>query len=290
VASDEIAVANPSFEELKKAGLSVHEVVNATFAGTQQLLKVTEPIKNVTLQLGANRTELEDALAGTYYRMCLLMESLTRLNHKNDFQVALHCARLMYELYLDIVDLIRDASLLSKIKAFTFVARFAAAEKLVRELDRQGITDATTNPHERQFVANPANQKKFDAERLAHWKSDKGKPRTPMNWMDQTLPERTATIGDDELLRYRRLYSMLCWYSHAGIVGIANISAEGLESAMGLAHGHSQDFFFAATTLIANKFDIYKANPALKPPIEEFKQTTAKMIVAYMQQLQPESE
>jgi len=56
---------------------------------------------------------------------------------------------------------------------------------------------------------------------------------------------------------------------------------------MGLAHGHAQDFFFAATNIMAKQFDIYRANDKLRPPIEDFKQTTAKMIFAYMQRLQP---
>jgi len=223
--------------------------------------------------------------------MCLVIDSLTRLNHKNDFQVALHCARVMYELYLDIVELIKDPALLAQFKAFTFVARYSAAQKLVNELDDQGITDPSVGKHERKFVADPANQAKFDAERLKHWAPTKsGKPRTPQNWRDMRLPDRADELGDEEAVRYRQLYSFLCWFSHAGLVGIENVSAEGLESGMGLAHGHAQDFFFAATNLVAKQFDIYKANDKLRPPIEDFKQTTAKMIVAYMQRLQPKPE
>jgi hypothetical protein len=62
------------------------------------------------------------------------MESLTRLNKRQDFQVALHCARCLYELKLDIVDLVNNPGLVAKFFAFTFVARFEAAKKLVAEL------------------------------------------------------------------------------------------------------------------------------------------------------------
>ena len=284
-------MANPEFEELKKAGLSVHDVVNTLYAATKVLLDAAMPIRNVVLQLGDHKTEFENALAGTYFRMCLLMESLIRLNKKQDFQVSLHSARLMYELYLDIVDLIRDPTLLARFKAFTFVARFAAADKLVSELTSQGTTDPEINKLERDFVADAKNRARFDADKLAHWPvAGGGTPKAPLNWTGKNLPDRAATIGPAELLRYRRLYSFLCWYSHAGFVGIAYISAEGLEAAMGTAHGHAQNFFYEATTLIAKQFDIYKANPELRPPIDKYQETTGKLLEQHLRQLAAKRE
>lgn len=273
-------------EELDKIDIPIHEQVNAIFAGTQALLQAAVPIRNVIMAIGEHRTGLEDALAGTYFRMCLIMESLTRLNKRQDFQVALHCARCLYELYLDVVDLVNDPSLVASFQAFTFVARFAAAEKLVAELTSQGIVDPTINRHERQFIADPIRRAKFDSERRAHWPHPSGAPITPLNWRNQKLPIRASNIGPNELLRYRRLYAYLCWYSHSGMVGIAGISPEGLESGMGIAHAHSQDFFFESTNLIAATFDIYKANPTLKVPIDQYRQTTAKAIVSYVRRLQ----
>ncbi len=274
-------------KQREESDISVHEQVNAIFAGTQTLLTAAIPIRNVIMALGEHRTNLEDALAGTYYRMCLLMESLTRLNKRQDFQVALHCARCLYESYLDAVDLTRNPALVAKFHAFTFVARFAAAQKLVEELKDQGISDPAINAHERKFIADPARQVRFNSDRATHWPDKKGNPTTPLNWTGQKLPARAGKIGPAELLRYRRLYSYLCWFSHAGVVGIANISAKGLESGMGLAHGHAQDFFFETTNLIAAQFEIYKANPSLKRPVEKYKESTAKLIVAYLERLQP---
>jgi hypothetical protein len=274
-------------KELDESNLSVHQKVDAIFAGTQALLQAALPIRNVIIALGDNRTELEDALAGTYYRMCLLVESLTRLNKKQDFQVALHCARCLYELHLDAVDLTRDPTLLAKFKAFTFVARFAAAEKLINELNAQGITDPAVSQHERTFVADPVRRARFNTELATHWPTAPGKKqKAPLNWMNESLPDRAKRIGKNELLRYRQLYSFLCWYSHAGVVGIANISGDGLEASMGMAHGHSQEFFFATTNLVAKQFDIYTANPLLKSPVDQYKQTTAKVMLQYLKKLQ----
>ncbi len=272
--------------ELDESDLSVHQQVDAIFAGTQALLMAALPIRNVIIELGDNRTEFEDMLAGTYYRMCLLVESLTRLNKRQDFQVALHCARCLYELHLDIVDLVRDPTLLAKFKAFTFVARFAAAEKLVDELNARGITDPAVSNHEREFVGEPARQTRFNTELATHWPAIPGKQqKAPQNWMNESLADRAQRIGKDELLRYRQLYSVRCWYSHAGVVVIANISVDGLEASMGLAHGHAQDFFFTSTNLVAKQFDIYKANPKLRIPVDEYKKATGRVLVQYLRRL-----
>lgn len=271
---------------LDDSKLTVHQKVDAIFAGTGALLRAALPIRNVIMQLDTHRTDLEDALAGTYYRMGLMMESLTRLNKRQDFQVSLHCARCLYELHLDIVDLIRDPNLLPKFKAFTFVARFAAAKKLVDELASQGITDPNIGKHERVFVDDATRQVKFKSEIATHWP----KRRTaPLNWMGRSLPDRVRDISNDESLRYRQLYSFFCWYSHAGVVGIANLSNEALESAMGIAHAHSQEFFFETTSLIARQFDIYKANSTLKTAIDEYQATTAKVMLLHLRTLEESS-
>jgi hypothetical protein len=268
---------------LEDSNLTTHQKVEAIFAGSGALLQAAVPVRNVVMQLGSHRTELEDALAGTYYRMCLIMESLMRLNKKQDFQVSLHCARCLYELYLDAVDLIRDPTLLAKFKAFTFIARFSAAKKLVNELVSQGITDPNIGKHERIFVDNPTNEAKFQSELEAHWPN---RTKAPLNWMDRPLPDRAKLIGNNEIIRYRELYSLFCWYSHAGVVGVANLSPDALESAMGMAHVHSQNFFVEATNLIAIQFDIYKGNSALKTQIENYKATTAKVVLLHLRRLQ----
>jgi hypothetical protein len=186
-----------------------------------------------------------------------------------------------------VVDLIRDSTLVAKFKAFTFVARFAAAKKLVDELSSQGITDPNIGKHERIFVGDPTRRAKYLSELAAHWPS---RTTAPLNWADQNLPNRAKVIGKDEILRYGELYSFFCWYSHAGVVGVANLSADALESAMELAHGHSQNFFLEATNLVAKQFDIYKANPALKTPIEQYKATTAKVMLMHMRRLQESND
>ncbi len=271
---------------LDDSNLTTHQKVDAIFAGTEVLLQAALPVRNVIMQLGNHRTDLEDALAGTYYRMCLMMESLTRLNKKQDFQVSLHCARCLYELHLDAVDLIRDPTLLAKFKAFTFVARFTSAEKLVNELVSQGLTDPNIGKYERIFVGNPTNQAKFQSELAAHWPK---RTTAPLNWMDRSLPDRARAIGNDEIIRYRELYSFFCWYSHAGVVGVANLSPDALESAMGMAHSHSQDFFRETTALIARQFDIYKANPAIEANINQYEATSAKVLLQHVRKLMESS-
>lgn len=103
--------------------------------------------------------------------------------------------------------------------------------------------------------------------------------------MDRSLLHRAQVIGNDEIIRYRTLYSFFCWYSHAGAVGVANLSSDTLESTMGMAHGHSQDFFLETTGLIARQFDIYKANPAIEAEIDGYKATIAKVLLLHLRNL-----
>ncbi|QDU05708.1 hypothetical protein V6x_54490 [Gimesia chilikensis] len=84
---------NNILKMLDDSNLTTHQKVEAIFVGTEALLRAALPVRNIIMQLGSHRSDLEDALAGTYYRMCLMMESLTRLNKRQDFQVSLHCAR-----------------------------------------------------------------------------------------------------------------------------------------------------------------------------------------------------
>ena len=257
-------------DDLQQCGISIHEQVNAIFSGTQSLLEASIPIRNVISSLEKNHTDFDTAIAATYTRMSLTMESLTRLNHPGDFQVALHCARCLYESHIDAVQLLRTPELLPKFMAFTFVAKFAAAEKLIEELRNQGISDPSINSIERNFISDAGRRKKFDDERKNYWPKKNGDPKTPMNW-NGNLPDRATAIGPNEELRYRRVYSQLCWYSHAGVVGVADMSADALEAAMGMAHGYAQTFFFDTTNLIAEHFGIYRANPQLKVPVDRYK-------------------
>jgi hypothetical protein len=277
--------ADPAIKSQDGGELTVRQKAQAIYAGTEALHKACEPISNVISAIAMNRTPLEDATAGTYYRMCLLMESLTRLNSTKDFQVSLHCARCMYELYLDIADLLRDPSSLAKFQAFTFVTRFAAAEKLVKELENQGITDPSVHKPERDYIANTNHKRKYDDDRKTYWPDTRGNPSTPLQWSGMSLPGRARMVGDKELLRYRQLYSILCWYSHAGLAGISNISEDGLVAAMGMAHANAQNFFHEATRLVANKFEIYKAVPSLKTAVDQYTHATAHVMLSYSKTL-----
>jgi hypothetical protein len=54
---------------LDDSNLTTHQKVEAIFARSEALLQVALPVRNVIMQLGSHRTDLEDALAGTCYRL-----------------------------------------------------------------------------------------------------------------------------------------------------------------------------------------------------------------------------
>jgi hypothetical protein len=194
-------------EPIRQLDVPVHEQVNALFAGTQALFGAATPIRKVVVSLGKHRTDWEDALAGTYFRMHLCVESLTRLNNKRDFQIALQVLRTVYELFIDLVELKRNPTLVPQFFAYTFVARFNAAKRLVNEINSQGLTDPELAKDECTFVGDPKNVAKYYAERTKYWGQTKsGQPQTPKTWRNMELPDRAKSIGNHEILRYRKIW------------------------------------------------------------------------------------
>jgi hypothetical protein len=268
-------------DAVKSTPIPLHQQVDAVFSGSQALTRASIPIRNV-IQAAGQKNDYEQAIAGSYYRMSLWMESLYHLNHKFHFQAALHAARCLYEIWIDLVELKNDHSLAEKFFDFVFVQRYGAAYLRVTTLDKHRVTDAKVDAIERPYVVK--HQAKYDTVREKHWGRDgNGKIITPKHWSGSDLAARAQRLGKDEEIRYRELYSRLCWYTHGGVTGVANISADGLEASFAYGHGLCQTFFRDATNLVATEFGVYAANLELKKPIEDFYSASAAKLAAYVQ-------
>lgn len=276
-------------DTIKATPIPLHQHVDAIFSGSQALTKASIPIRDFILKKG-EKNDYEQAIAGSYYRMSLWMESLYHLNHKSHFQAALHAARCLYEIWIDLVELKNDHALTEKFFDFVFVQRYAAAEHRVRTLDKFKVTDAKVDAIERPFVAN--HKAKYDTLREKHWGRDKknNKIITPTHWSGLGLASRAENLGQDEEIRYRELYSKLCWYTHAGVTGVADISADGLEASFAHGHGLCQTFFRDATNLMAAEFDVYKDRPELKKPVDDFYLASVAKLAAYVQSTQDKNK
>ena len=69
-------------------------------------------------------------------------------------------------------------------------------------------------------------------------------------------------------MEYRSLYSVLCWHSHAGLVGITGLPADVFDEAFAFAHAYAQRFYRRATDIVGDYFRVYDANPEIKRQVE----------------------
>jgi hypothetical protein len=126
---------------------------------------------------------------------------------------------------------------------------------------------------ERQFIGNAENRTKFDTLRATHWgKKSNGKPITPTHWHRLSLAERAKAHGKDEEVRYRRLYSKLCSFSHAGLI---NMSAAAMVRAFFMGHVFAHSIFLRASQVVADHLKCFAADPKLKESLDEYSRAEA---------------
>ena len=230
---------------------------------THALFEACLPIRNVLCTLVNTLKDADEAIAGTYLRMSLWMESMLTLHDKRHFQAALHGARCLYELWVDLEELKRNPSLAEKLVAYILVAKYDAAVKEIDCRDKFGAKDTPSNSEQRAYIAR--NKATYDASLKKHWN---GKP--PRQGWNGNLATRTASMGPDAEMEYRSLYSILCWHSHAGLVGIKDVPPEGFEEAIAFAHVNAQKFYGLATNIVGDHFGIYNADPKIKHQVESY--------------------
>jgi hypothetical protein len=233
---------------------------------TRALYDACAPVRNIAGSLAGTLNDIDRAMAGTYIRMSLWIESFLCLPDKRHFQALLHGARCLYELWVDLAELRNDPSLAGKYHAFAVVAKFAAAEKEIRCRDKFGAKDTVSVAAQRRFLSQ--NRARYNSLLKQHWPSAKN-GSAPLNW-NGDLRARTASLGRDEELEYRSLYSLLCWYSHAGLTGISDMPIEGFDDAVGFAHAHAQKFYRLATDIVAIHFRIYEASTAVEGQVKSW--------------------
>ena len=104
------------------------------------------------------KNDHEDALAGTYYRMCLFLRAPAKLDDACHFQIAAMAARSLFELLLDLKALAKDPGLAEKFLDFTWVSRYHKAKQLADFLDANPGVDATPRKHALALVNKPSVQ------------------------------------------------------------------------------------------------------------------------------------
>jgi hypothetical protein len=249
---------------------SLEKKAEALFRGTVALRDLADCEVVPILARMVRKTDHDQAVVGTYYRMHLWVLSLAKLDQPVHFQTVLNATRGLYELLVDLKLLVNDASLAEKYHDFSFVTRFSAAKKFIDHLDADPTYSSPAKPEiRRTFMSDPANQKKFDDLRKKHWGTDKkGKLITPDHWSGLDLAARSAKIGPIETRRYRDIYSQCSWFVHSGSAGIAGVSPEGLLVAFAWGHGQIQDMFAEGTEILCTTQHLFTAKPNLRQQFE----------------------
>src|SRR4051812_18529146 len=109
--------------------ISIEQKAEALFRGTVALCELAKSEIIPILTGIVQKTDHEQAMIGTYYRMQLWMISLAKLDHPIHFQTVLNGTRGLLELLVDLKLLLSDASLAEKYHDYSFVTRFSAAKK-----------------------------------------------------------------------------------------------------------------------------------------------------------------
>jgi hypothetical protein len=249
---------------------TVERKAEALFRGTVALCDLANRHVVPILVGMVTKTDHEEAVVGTYYRMHFWMLSLAKLDYPSHFQTVLNATRATYELLVDLKLLVSDVSLAEKYHDFSFVARFSAAKKFIDHLDADPTYVLPAKPEKRRtFISDPANQKKFDDLRQKHWGKDKkGNLITPHHWSGLDFAVRCAKIGPTEARRYRDIYSQCSWFVHSGSAGIAGLSPDGLLAAFGWGHGQIQDMFAEGTEILCRTQHLFTANAELREQLE----------------------
>ena len=244
--------------------LPIENKIAAIFQGTLALNKFAD--KNVcpVVRAALQKTDHEKALAATYYRMCLFLRALAKLNDTVHFQVAAMAARSIFELLLDLKALAKDATLTHKFLDFTWVSRYHKAKQLYNFLQANPNVDRTPHQHALALVNKPGVKQNREQMCKSHgWVDSKGKLSWPEHWSGKKILIRAEEAGIEYEEIYRSQFFIQSYYVHAGGAGIDSMSREALESAFAIAHALVQRLFAEATRIITKAFHLFEGDESL---------------------------
>jgi len=215
------------------------------------------------------RTDYEDALAGSYYRMALVVGSLTKLDSISDFQTVQAGARTVFELLLDLKMLAKDPALAGPFFAFAEVQPFSKAAQLTKFLDENPTVDRTPYAHATRLASDPAERMKYEAKCIKYWgKPRKGTPKPNAHWSNKGLCKRAKDAGPEYEEIYRGDVFTQNYCVHAGAAGVAGFGREAIESLYTIGHHLACQLLREATEIIAAQFHLFDAVPDLRAELE----------------------
>jgi hypothetical protein len=245
--------------------LSREEQAAALVKGTRSLHALMEDTVCFVIMGQVGKTDIEQAIAATFYRITLLLQGLTCLYDPSQFQMANSVARTVFELVLDVKALCADRSLAAKFFAFSRVVKFRKAEQLVAFLNANPAIDRTPHQHAIQFASDTQRKQEVEQQCIQHWGTNtKGAPNWPDHWSGKSIAERSHNAGPEFEEMYRSEFFLQSQYVHAGPVGIQDLDRDALICSFAIAHQLVQQLSEAAINIVGEEFHLFDTNLELR--------------------------
>lgn len=245
--------------------LSREEQARAFVKGTNSIYSLMNDTVCSVIMGQVRKSDIEQAITATYYRITLLLRGISILDDPAHFQIANSVARTVFELVLDLKALRADPSLAARFFTFSRVFKFKKAEQLFNFLNENPSIDLA--PHQSAINFTSDAQRRNEVEQLCiqHWGTEKsGKPKCPDHWSGKSIADRARDAGPEFSEIYRSQYFLQCQYVHAGPAGIQDLSQDALICSFGITHRLVQLLAAKATELAGDTFHLFGTNLDLR--------------------------
>lgn len=245
--------------------LQREEQAAAFVKGTQSLHSLIEHTVCPVVLGQVGKSDIEQALAATFYRITLLLRALAKLDDPAHFQIANSVARTVFELVLDLKALSTHQFLAPKFFAFSRAVKFRKAEQLVAFLNANPAIDRTPHQHAIQFASDTQRKQEVEQQCIQHWGTNaKGAPNWPDHWSGKNIADRSNDAGPEFEEMYRSQFFLQSQYVHAGPAGVQNLDRDALICSFAIAHRLVQQLSAEATYIVGEKFHLFDTNLELR--------------------------
>lgn len=268
--------------------ISPHELFSSYHDGLKEAVDFVQSKVIGVLRGQLSLCAKESAILGIFLRTHALASSLTRLNHKIDFNAVAGIARIMFELLLDIKLIsgpMNDQINQDRFLAFPEVNRYRTASKIV---DLQKKHPDLVNRSffvsdiRKEFVDKPGKATAISTKVLTLWgKTKTGKPIWPKHWSGLHIRERAEKFGPTYEQEYLEIYSFLSSYTHAGSEAYAGLSEETLEGVYGMSLDYARYIYIESLVICSNVFDIEKGIESFNQVIKFLEDAPRNLLIKH---------
>jgi len=223
-------------------------------------------------------SQKEKILISIYRSIHCWMKAVALLNHPVYFQTVATVARSIFELVLDIKLIVDDKieNGPKKFKEFSKIEKFRIIQEFA-EFQRKNpdMKSSRVSPKRMEIASDKNKEKEMDI--LAQlW----GKPRKDIrHWSGLAIKKRAQEAGKQYEMFYYESFGLLSIYVHSGLVGIINMSGDGLRAVYGNSTSIIHDMFLTAISMVAKEFKFDKAMPEFEEWMKKLDSVPGEVIL-----------